>query len=76
MRIDNSGVKLIFEFKCEDYFLVNCEKETNGLWPYSLNYRIDRSEKGKCDDIGIAKIYLDEKEAEQAKQAGFSYIDF
>lgn len=74
MRIDNSKTKLIFEFEVDEWFLCDAKKETKGLWPYSLNFRIDRSEKGKDDDIGVAKIYLDEKEAEQAKKAGIAQV--
>ena len=60
-----------FEFLPKDYFLVDCREETHGLWPYSLNYRIDRSYKGKDEDVGIAVIYLDEDQAEEAKKLGF-----
>ena len=73
MKIDTSKAKLIFEFQVNEWFLVSSdEKET--LWPYTLNYRIDRSGKGKDDDLGVEKIYLSEDEAEQAKKLGFSEI--
>jgi hypothetical protein len=38
---------------------------------YSLRYKIDMSYKGKDSQVGLSKIYLDEKEAEkQGKRAG------
>ncbi len=72
MRIDKSKIKLIFEFPADEYFLCRADEKTG--WPYSLNYRIDRSEKGKDDDIGMPRIYLDEQEAEAARQNGFSEL--
>jgi hypothetical protein len=78
MKIDNSKVKLVFKFQADEWFLCRLSKEEEDRvgWPYSLLFRIDRSEKGKDDDCGIAKIYLDEKEAELAKKNGFSEIVF
>jgi len=73
MRIDKSKTKLIFEFTADEWFLCRADEQKDG-WPYSLNYRIDRSEKGKSDDVGMMKIYLDEKEAKEAKINGFSEL--
>ena len=72
MKIDKSKIKLVFEFSADDWFLCKCDDEVLG--DYSLNYRIDRSEKGKSDDIGVPKIYLTEEEAEEARKNGFSEI--
>jgi hypothetical protein len=71
MRIDSSDVKVIFDFSPANYFLVRDLADKQ----WSLNYRIDRSEKGKDDDIGLPRIYLTDIEAEQCKKAGFSYIE-
>ena len=69
MEIDKSNTKAIFTFTPQDYFL--CKSEDEMLGDYSLNYRIDRSEKGKDDDIGMPRIYLSEAEAELCRQNGF-----
>ena len=71
MKIDNLKTKVVFDFSPEDYFLVY---ETDREYDWSLNPRIDRSEKGKDDDCGTAKIFLTDEEAEQCKKAGFSII--
>ena len=68
--------KAIFEFTPEEYYLVNDKDpwaEGQRLW--SLNYRIDRSEKGKDDDIGMPRIYVDETEAKELFKQGFSKIE-
>ena len=71
MKIETNN-RLIFEFTPKEYFLV-CHKF--GEW--SLNPRIDRSEKGKKDDdCGSPVIFLTEEEAEMAKKAGFSWITY
>jgi len=75
MRIDNSKTKLVFEFEVGKWFLCKADEDKTG-WPYSLNFRIDRSEKGKDDDVGIPKIYVDEEEAKQARNAGIVEISF
>ncbi len=74
MEVDKSQVKVSFSFTPEEYFL--CKLYNNDLihGDYSLNYRIDRSEKGKDDDIGMPKIYLNDKEAEVCRQNGFIEI--
>ena len=73
ITIDNSNTKVIFEFTPAEYFLFYSDSRHLGQ-EWSLNYRIDRSEKGKDDDIGDAIIYLSDEEAEQCKKAGFSYV--
>ena len=60
MRIDTSHIQAIFECTPAEYFLVHNIKED--VW--SLNYRIDRSEKGKDDDIGTERIIVDDTEME------------
>ncbi len=71
MKMEIKG-KATFEFSSEDYFL--CKSDDTMLGEYSLNYRIDRSEKGKCDDIGMPVIYLTESEAELCRKSGFSEV--
>lgn len=58
-----------FTFKASDYFLVS----KGGEW--SLNPRIDRSEKGKSDDIGSPTIMLTEMEAQALFKSGFSKVE-
>lgn len=69
MKIDNSQIKIIFEFSPKDYFLVKSKDE------WSLNYRIDRSFKGKDDDIGAPRIFLTDEEAKICKKSGFSIYE-
>ena len=73
MRIDKSDIKAIFEFTPDKYFLVHnlCDAECE----WSLNPRIDRSEKGKDDDCGVPVIFLTDEEAEKVKRAGFAWIE-
>ena len=71
MKIDNQNTKAIFGFTPAKYFLVHDKKSDE----WSLNPRIDRSEKGKDDDIGSPKIFLLENEVEICKKAGFSWIE-
>ena len=73
MRIDKSDIKAIFEFTPAKYFLVY--DPNNEEYPYSLNPRIDRSEKGKADDCGSPVIFLTDEEAEEIKRAGFTWIE-
>ena len=73
MFIENNA-KVVFEFKTSEYFLVRSEREKMGKW-WSLNQRIDRSEKGKEDDIAVETIWLTDEEAEECKKAGFTYIE-
>jgi hypothetical protein len=70
MRIDNSQTKVIFEFTPAEYILMYDNHEME----WTLNERIDRSEKGKDDDIGSPRLHLTEMEAEACKKAGFSYV--
>lgn len=74
MKIDNSHTKVIFEFSPANYFLVETDDETAFNEKWSLNYRIDRSEKGKDDDVGMPRIYLSDQEAEECRKAGFIHI--
>lgn len=69
MRIDTKSTA-IFEFTSEEYFI--CESDDKMLGDYSLNYRIDRSEKGKSDDIGSPVIYITKLEADALFKAGFA----
>ena len=75
MKIENNA-KAIFEFKATDYFLVLSMRDEKSLEKeWSLNYRVDRSYKGKDDDVGMPIIFLSEKEAEECKQAGFEWVE-
>lgn len=60
---------MIKEFKSGDYFL--CHDKNDG---YSLNCRIDRSYKGKDDDIGLPVLHLTDEEAEQCRKEGFEEV--
>ena len=73
MKIDKSKTKLVFEFSPEGYWLCK-EDEQITCWPYSLRFKIDRTYKDKGPDVGIAKIYLDEKETQIARDNGFEEI--
>ena len=76
MKIDKSDIKVSFSFSPTTHILVYATRCGVGPKEWSLNPRIDRSDKGKAiDDIGIAEIYIGEDEAEELKKAGFSYIE-
>ena len=67
MKIDKSQIKAIFEFSPQDYILVYSDERQIGK-EWSLNYLIDRSEKGKSPDVGPPSIYLSDEEAEELKK--------
>ena len=69
VNVDKSQIKISFDFSPKDYYL--CHNEKDG---YSLNYRIDRSYKGKEDDVGQARIFLTDEEAEVCRQNGFDEV--
>ena len=85
MKIDTSHIKVIFEFFPATHFLVHAKDDrfanakdgdNDPLMAWTLNCRIDRSEKGKIDDIGMPEIYISDEEAEQCKKAGFTAIEY
>jgi len=73
ISVDNSDTKVTFSFSPKEYFLV---QNSDPSWEakYSLNYRIDRSYKGKDDDLGMHVILLTEEQAEICRKAGFTEI--
>lgn len=73
MRVDTSKIRVMFDFMPETHFLVHNPK--GGIYQWSLNPRIDRSEKGKDDDVGCEKIWLTDNEAEICKKSGFTWIE-
>jgi hypothetical protein len=81
MKINKQNIEAIFTFSPKDYFLCYGKDDRfgeNGGHPemvWSLNPRIDRSEKGKDDDIGIPELYLSEEEAEELKKNGFAWLE-
>lgn len=70
MRINKQNIEVSFTFSPRDYFLVN----NKGEW--SLNARIDRSEKGKDDDIAPPSIFVSEEEAKELFENGFSRVEY
>jgi hypothetical protein len=74
MEINKKNIEVIFKFSPASHFLVH-ENSRSLEHEWSLNPRIDRSEKGKDDDMGSAEIYLSDEDAEQCEKAGFSYIE-
>lgn len=70
MKIETQDVKVTFSFTPRTHFLVFDSVREE----WSLNPRIDRSEKGKSDDVGVPEVYLSKSEAEECKRLGFSYI--
>jgi len=81
INIDNKNTEVRLAFTPAEYFLVHSKDDRYGgedaenekVW--TLNPRIDRSEKGKDDDVGSPIVYLDRGEAEIFKTAGFSYLE-
>lgn len=69
MKIESKHTA-IFEFSAEDYYLVHMRddrfggKETPPQYVWALCDRIDRSYKGKDDDVGMPHIYLSDEQAE------------
>ena len=72
MKIKKLPADIVITFSPKDYFLLKCKDNTLG--DYVLHYRIDRSYKGKDDDIGMEKMYLDKTEARNFIEAGFQEI--
>ena len=76
MKIDKSDIKVSFSFSPKSHILVYDSRCGASPKEWSLNPRIDRSDKGKAiDDIGIAEIYIGEDEAEELKKTGFSWME-
>ena len=69
-----TGSTVLFAFTQQEYVLVFSDSRGDGK-EWSLNYRIDRSEKGKGDDVGIEVIFISDEDAETLKKAGFSYVE-
>jgi hypothetical protein len=69
MNIDTSGVEAVFRFSAKEYIMVL----SNGQW--SLNPRIDRSYKGKDEDIGSPIVFLTDQEAQALKSSGYLYTE-
>lgn len=73
IKIDTKP-EVTFIFSAEDYFLVLAERYKGQPKEWSLNSRIDRSEKGKDDDVADATLYISEEQAQILKDAGFTWI--
>ena len=69
MRITKKPSEVTVTFSPEGYCLMRCEDKMLG--DYTLNYLIDRSEKGKDPDLGVPVLYLDKGQASLFKEAGF-----
>jgi len=65
LLVDEINQKAIIEFNHDDFFIVLSDDETKG--DYALVWRIDRSGKGKCPDVGMPIIYLSEKDAKKLR---------
>lgn len=72
MKINKDNIIISFDFTPLEYFL--CKSDDEMLGEYTLNPRIDRSYKGKSDDVGMPKIYLSQVEADICRQNGFTEI--
>lgn len=70
MKIQPLKINVTVTFSSKDYWLVNFA-DIDSPFPNSLNLKVDRSDKGKDDDIGIAVLYLDKYEAQVFRKAGF-----
>ncbi len=75
MKINYGQVEATFLFTPATHFLVYASRCGTEVKEWSLNPRIDRSEKGKDDDVGVAEIYIGEDDARKLKKAGFSYME-
>lgn len=76
ITIDQSDTKVVVAFTPKEYYLVHSE---NPEFPiekrWSLNHRIDRSDKGKDDDIGMPVLFIPDDMVETFKKAGFSWVE-
>lgn len=61
IKIDEINNKIQITLNAEDWFIGEVDDQTY-VWKYALSPKIDRSEKGKCPDVGCPKILLDEDE--------------
>lgn len=75
MNIDTKDVAAVFRFTSRTHILVHAKNEF-GEMEWTLNPRIDRSFKGKDDDIGTPVVHLTDQEAEALKKSGFSYSSY
>lgn len=66
--------ELVFKFSPKDYFLVYDENDIP--FKYSLCGKIDRSYKGKDEDVGCPVVYLDDDEVEKARKMGFTEVAY
>ena len=69
MKLEKQPSDVKITFSPDEFFLVKCKENLCG--DYALHYRIDRSYKGKDDDIGMERLYLDKEEAKVFRDAGF-----
>lgn len=69
MTIDTSGVEAVFKFNSKEHILVFDNHE------WTICPRIDRSYKGKDDDIGMPIVHLTNQEAESLKASGFTWTE-
>ena len=75
MIIDKSQIKVTFSFSPSTHFLVYATPWGTGPKEWSLNPRINRSEKGKDDDVGVAEIFISKEDATECKKARFTFIE-
>lgn len=74
MKINRQPSDITISFSPKDYWLRKNEHEPDWLGEYCLTVRIDMSYKGKEDQEGCTVMYLDEKQAQQFRDSGFSEI--
>ena len=76
MKIETKNIEAIFTFSPATHYLVRAKDERfkDGGLIWSLNSRIDRSEKGKDDDVGMPELYLSDEDAEKL-QGSFSWVE-
>ena len=72
MKLTKKPSEVSVIFSPDEFCLMRRKDEMLGQ--YALHYLIDRSDKGKSPDIGMEVLYLDEKEAQVFKEAGFTEV--
>ncbi len=72
MKILIKPREVVVSFSPDNYFICKCKDAMLG--DFVLQHRIDRSEKGKDDDLGMEVLYLSKNDAEQFRKVGFMEI--
>lgn len=75
MEIKRLPTDVSITFSPKSYWLRKNSKNSDWLGEYALTHRIDMSYKGKDDQEGSVVLYLDARQADAFKEAGFDELE-